>query len=662
MNIKGKILAIVIAFLLLISFIAGSVIRNYVKAREQVHVVGVTLDVLAALMQTHLAMISQISLSMDYVLTGQAREKRDQQELKAIARDSFREWAGAIDRYISLVPGEQEEKDRFLRVEEEYAALDSVIELALSFAERGKQDEAYDLLEDAEFEHTVEIMLANEFAQAEIKERREFEESYETLVKRAGLIPLTKAEEAAELKHARFLFHDFLAANKVYVNILKQYRELIDYLVSAEEVEKEEFFEYGVLAAASFNEWNAVQDTFADPASHDMGLFEERIGTLRQGYSRFQGIAVKAIRLKEQGDSAAALAMERRLPALHESFFAMFLSEIRGAQESINAAYLNVLDNVYSAGKRAIFLVITVGITVLGIMIALMRSIFRPLTMLQQGTEIIGQGRFDYRIALGRNDELGQLSASFDKMAASLERDSARRSELETQLENSESRLRLLSTHILNVQEQERVRISHELHDDLGQSLSLQKLQLNALERNMGETGQQFRNEFAGLTDSLDCIIDNTRRISRELNPSILEDLGFTTAVRRLLEDFANHYETRCRFEIEEVDELLGSRTQLVIYRILQESLTNIVKHSHANDVSCHIRRNHRAVHIALEDNGVGFDKDMLSLTEKSGRGMGLMTMTERARMIGATLTIDAGDGRGTRLDLTIPAKGGEKV
>ena len=656
MSIKRKILITVAVFGLLIGIISGSIVRSYSRARNQVRVVGATVDVLAALMQTRLAIISRISLSMEYILTGNARQKRDQEELKKIVVDSFSEWVGTIERYMALVPGEEEEMERFRRIEKEYGTLHEGIERAISLAEEGKSEEAYRLLEWTELEHRVELTLAEEFFNAEIKESGKFEESYQDLVLRVGGIPWWGDGGSGELKRARFLFRDFLAANKTYTAILLQYRELMGYIIGPEEKEKDGFFRYGVLVGASFDEWEAIQGTYTDNVSGGEGGSRADIGALRQRYNGFLAIAGRMVRLREQGEREEALALKRNLPELHEYFFSVFLKEIERSKKEIKAAQQNVQHSIYSADRGAVILLIAAGLTGLFLTITMVRGIFRPLDMLRKGTEILAQGRLDYRIALNRGDELGQLAASFDSMAASIEADIARRKEMEGQLQNSEYQLRLLSSHILDVQELERKRISRELHDDLGQSLALLKLRIGSLVRTLATDEGRLRDEFLGLSDSLDKIIENTRRISRELEPSILEDLGLTTAARRLLKEFSRHYDAHCKIDIEDMDDLIGHRAKLVIYRILQEALTNIAKHSHASEVSCSVRRMNHAVHISIEDNGDGFDPASISLRGGGREGMGLMTMSERARMIGATLTIDSGDGRGTRLTLTVPA------
>lgn len=655
MSIKGKILVLVAAFFLVIGAVAAGIVRSYVRARDQVGVVGATLDVVSALMQTRLAVISRISLSMDYILSGQDRHKREQEALKGIIGDSFREWSRAVERYRSLVPGEEEEMEQLRRIEKEYGILHGEIERAVSLAEGGRRVEAYWVLEGTELDHNVEGVLAEEFLHAEIKERWEFEDSYQDLVMRGGIIPWWGDGGMGELKLARFLFQDFLAAMKTYTAIIMQYRELVDYLVMAEEEEKEEYFRYGVLVAAALDEWEAVQDTYPVHASGGNGGSRARIEDLRRRYSEFLSVSGRMVRLRAEGETEKALTLKGDLPSFRESFLDAFLEEAERSKKSIDAARQDVLRGMYAADRDAVILLVAAGLVLLSVVTVMLRGIFRPLDALRRGAELLGQGRLDHRVSLDRDDELGKLSASFDGMAASLEADINMRKEMERKLQDSERQLRLLSSHILDVQERERNRISRELHDDLGQNLTVLKLRIGSLARRLGGDDGRPDRELRELADALDRIIEDTRRISQELEPSMLEDLGLTAAVRRLLEEFSRHYDARCRIDIEDVGDRIGNRGKLVVYRIFQEALTNIARHSRASEVSCTVKRMNRKLHISIEDNGTGFDPASASLRGESGGGMGLMIMEERARMIGASLTVDSGEGRGTRLTLTVP-------
>jgi PAS domain S-box-containing protein len=225
----------------------------------------------------------------------------------------------------------------------------------------------------------------------------------------------------------------------------------------------------------------------------------------------------------------------------------------------------------------------------------------------------------------------------------------------EEALRESERRLRHLTSKILSAQERERKRISMELHDELGQSLAVLKLQIRAIERALGEDQQDLKEECRELLHYLDGVIDNIRRLSRDLSPAILEDLGLQSALNYLIDGVGKHYLVRHAFEVEDLDHLFPSEAQIIIYRIFQECLTNISKHAHATEVSIVVREDGGVISLIFEDNGAGFEPIQVSARRAEGRGLGLAALDERARMLGGTLEIRSQPGFGTRLTCRIP-------
>ena len=131
-----------------------------------------------------------------------------------------------------------------------------------------------------------------------------------------------------------------------------------------------------------------------------------------------------------------------------------------------------------------------------------------------------------------------------------------------------------------------------ELHDELGQSLALLKLQIRAIERGLGSHQQDLKSGCLELLRYLDGVIDDVRRLSRDLSPAILEDLGLQSALRYLIDGVSKHYTVSYSFEVEDLDDLFTVDAQIIIYRIFQECLTNISKHAGATKVSIsHHRR-----------------------------------------------------------------------
>lgn len=222
-------------------------------------------------------------------------------------------------------------------------------------------------------------------------------------------------------------------------------------------------------------------------------------------------------------------------------------------------------------------------------------------------------------------------------------------------LQESERRLRFLTSQLLSAQENERKRISMELHDELGQSLTVLKLQIRAIEKGLREEQQEMKQECRELLQYLDGVIDNVRRLSRDLSPSILEDLGLLSALKYLLEGVGKHLTVRQSLEIEDLNRLFPAEAQIIIYRIFQECLNNISKHAGACEVSVAVRRDGESVTLTLEDDGAGFDLPRVTGRNATCRGLGLAALDERARMLGGTCQIWSRPGAGTKIVVTIP-------
>lgn len=225
----------------------------------------------------------------------------------------------------------------------------------------------------------------------------------------------------------------------------------------------------------------------------------------------------------------------------------------------------------------------------------------------------------------------------------------------EEALRQSEKKLRSLSNQLLNAQERERSRISRELHDELGQALMVLKLQLKLVEKQLRQDQQSLRSGCQSSIRSVDEIIEKVRRLSRDLSPSILEDLGLSAALRWLFDDFSKRLHVQCVLEMIPFKESFSKEMKIAIYRIFQESLTNIAKHAHASTVWITIAEKDGCFLCTIEDNGQGFDLDNHLQKRATERGMGLSAMDERARMLGGSLDIWSKEGKGSRIILRIP-------
>ena len=253
-------------------------------------------------------------------------------------------------------------------------------------------------------------------------------------------------------------------------------------------------------------------------------------------------------------------------------------------------------------------------------------------------------------------DEHGQFKGSFAVITSITERKQA-----EEALKASEQQLRSLSSQLLTAQETERKRISRELHDELGQSLTVMKLRLNFIEKNLQDPQTDLKQECENGVEYIDQVIENIRRLSRDLSPTILEDFGLSAALRWLINNFAKSYTIKVVLNMIDIDSLLPRDSHVVVYRAVQEALTNIGKHSQAQNASVMIREDDSAVLFCIEDDGMGFDEKANGATSPEAKGLGLATMRGRVEMVGGTLHIESEEGKGTRITLSIPIERGVK-
>jgi PAS domain S-box-containing protein len=238
--------------------------------------------------------------------------------------------------------------------------------------------------------------------------------------------------------------------------------------------------------------------------------------------------------------------------------------------------------------------------------------------------------------------------------------DITERKQAEETLRESEKQLRYLSSQLMTIQEQERKRISAELHDELGQALAVMKLRLKSIEKGLRKEQEPIRKDCEGTLHYIDEVIENVRRLSRDLSPAILEDLGLSAALRWMLNEFTEVYHIDVAFDdTVEIDHLFSRKAQIVLYRIFQEALTNIGKHAQATHVSIAIKEEGDKISFLVEDDGKGFDLGRITRKDVTEKGIGLVTMNERVRMLGGSLHLMSQEVGGTRIAFAIPADGG---
>ena len=214
-------------------------------------------------------------------------------------------------------------------------------------------------------------------------------------------------------------------------------------------------------------------------------------------------------------------------------------------------------------------------------------------------------------------------------------------------------KLRNLSSHLQNIREEERNIIAREIHDELGQQLTLIKMNLYSLLKNNKNLNPEFYEKAAVITESINQTINTIRKIASELHPVILDKQGLTDALLWQSSEFTKRTEIPCVIAIEDKEMGTDIQTNTQVFRIYQEVLTNIIRHANASLVNTTIKTENRYLKLLITDNGNGFNLEKVSDT----KSLGLMMMDERAISIGATLKIISEPGQGTSVMLSVPLK-----
>ena len=227
------------------------------------------------------------------------------------------------------------------------------------------------------------------------------------------------------------------------------------------------------------------------------------------------------------------------------------------------------------------------------------------------------------------------------------------------ELRGVNDRLRSLSSELLTAQEKERKRIAAELHDEIGASLAVLRIEFTLIENKLSEAQTELRERCRRNLEYIEQVADNVSRLSRNLSPYLLEDLGLSAALRSLFSNFSKRFRIRATLNIPEMDHLFPQDVETNIYRIIQESLTNIGKHAQARHVSMVTEIGDDGVRFIVEDDGKGFDPEQEIRKDPIKRGMGLTTMEERVRILGGSFDLWSQEGQGTRITFCIPKKNG---
>ena len=237
------------------------------------------------------------------------------------------------------------------------------------------------------------------------------------------------------------------------------------------------------------------------------------------------------------------------------------------------------------------------------------------------------------------------MRAIGDRAALAIER-----ARMTDALREREQRIAELSGHLLRVQEDERKRISRELHDETGQALMVIRLYLGMLEAAV--KGRTVKAKIGETVAVVDRTIEGIRRIIGKLSPLVLQELGLVAAIRKEAKDLARNTGIKARVLISEEVGRLAPGTEQAIYRVIQEALNNVGKHAQARNVTVEVSRENQIVHFSVEDDGIGIQ----TRSNSRGHSFGLAGIKERIATMGGVSRVITAKGKGTRIEVSVPA------
>jgi signal transduction histidine kinase len=220
-----------------------------------------------------------------------------------------------------------------------------------------------------------------------------------------------------------------------------------------------------------------------------------------------------------------------------------------------------------------------------------------------------------------------------------------------TERKQADAALARVSRKLIEAQEQERARIARELHDDFGQRLAMLTIEIEELQQSDFDLPAQVRNRFEELRKQTSGIAADIQILSHELHSAKLEYLGITAAIRGFCTEFGQHQNVDIDFQTHDLPSPVPLDVSLCFLRVLQEALHNSAKHSGVRSCEVRLWGTSDAIHLTVRDDGAGFDLE----AAKVGRGLGLISMEERLKLLAGTLSIETEARRGTTVHARVP-------
>lgn len=244
-----------------------------------------------------------------------------------------------------------------------------------------------------------------------------------------------------------------------------------------------------------------------------------------------------------------------------------------------------------------------------------------------------------------------QRTAVLTRLNNEMRTEIADRQHVEEQLRKSRDQLRALAARLQSVREEERTYIAREIHDELGQACTAIKMDLALISRKLTKRQTKLQAKVESSIQLVDSTIGTLRRIASELRPRTLDDLGLPAALEAQAQEFEGRTGIHCSVTLPLEPLMLDTDRSTAIFRIFQESLTNVARHAHATRVEARLHRENDRIVFEVFDNGTGFDPE----AAKANKSLGLIGMQERALLLNGEFKAEGAPGGGTTMKLTIP-------
>jgi signal transduction histidine kinase len=278
--------------------------------------------------------------------------------------------------------------------------------------------------------------------------------------------------------------------------------------------------------------------------------------------------------------------------------------------------------------------------------------IMRPIKAVAQASRRLAAGELNARTGLDYGSgELGQLAKTFDEMAVALEQRQSEREQAEMELKRSQELFRSLSAHLQIIREEERTRIARKIHDDMGQTLTALKIDLSWLDKRLADDQDRIREKLLSMVTLINETIETVHNISEDLRPGILDDFGLSAAIEWQAEEFQKRTGIKCRTSLPPDEFDISKEKSTNLFRIVQESLTNVIRHANATKVEINLNEKDGILLLEVVDNGKGITRAAIT----NSKSFGLIGIKERVHSLSGEVDIAGTPNAGTRLTVKMP-------